>query len=137
MRNGEMTIGELASLAGVPASTVRYYERSRLMAPAGRTASNYRLYDAAALERLRFIRGAQTAGLTLADIKVLLHHKDGLSAPCREVRELLEQRLTHIEAALRELKHVRGALSSYLEICRQSVAEDPCQVMEKLGGVSD
>ena len=45
-----MRISELAESAGVPASTVRYYERAGLMGLPDRTASGYRDYgeDAAA-----------------------------------------------------------------------------------------
>ncbi len=132
MTQERMTIGELGRRAGVPASTVRFYERSRLLAPEARTESNYRLYGPESVERLRFIRAAQTAGLTLADIRVLLHHRDGLSAPCREIRTLLEQRLVRIETTLEELRHVREALHGYLEICHSSEADAPCQVMEEL-----
>ena len=52
------TIGELARAADVPTSTVRYYEREAILRPTGRSASNYRLYSGADLERLRFIRAA-------------------------------------------------------------------------------
>ena len=54
-----LTIGEFADAAGVPTSTIRYYERARLLKPSSRSASNYRLYSADDLERLRFIRAAQ------------------------------------------------------------------------------
>lgn len=53
------SIGQLAKRAGVAIDTVRYYERSRLLAPAGRLASGYRRYGAAELKRLRFIRRAE------------------------------------------------------------------------------
>src|SRR6266516_2132117 len=37
-------IGQLARAAGVPVSTLRYYERVGLLAPAGRAHNNYRFY---------------------------------------------------------------------------------------------
>ena len=52
------TIGRLAAAAGVPASTVRYYEREGILTPDERTAGNYRQYGERALERLRFSRPA-------------------------------------------------------------------------------
>lgn len=39
-----MTIGELARAAGVPTSTVRFYERRGLLKPDARTQANYRTY---------------------------------------------------------------------------------------------
>ncbi|MCZ6833486.1 MAG: MerR family transcriptional regulator, partial [Acidobacteria bacterium] len=46
----------MARRAEVATSTVRYYERIRLLTPPRRTESNYRLYTSDAVERLRFIR---------------------------------------------------------------------------------
>ena len=45
------TIGQLAKTAGVPTSTVRYYERRGLLTSEARSRGNYRLYGPAALER--------------------------------------------------------------------------------------
>ena len=51
-----MTIGQVASGAGVNIQTVRYYERRGLLPRAPRTASGYRKYDPDAVARLRFTR---------------------------------------------------------------------------------
>ena len=67
-----LTIGRLAEQAGVPVSTVRYYERRGLLAPEERSPSRYRLYGPAVLRRLRFIRAAQRSGFTLEDIRRIL-----------------------------------------------------------------
>lgn len=51
-------IGALAKRAGVRVDTVRYYERSGLLAPKTRLASGYRRYGEVELARSRFIRRA-------------------------------------------------------------------------------
>ncbi|MFB6261481.1 MAG: MerR family transcriptional regulator, partial [Thiohalorhabdaceae bacterium] len=56
------TIGRLAAEAGVNVETVRYYQRQGLMPEPPRPRDGYRLYDQAAVERLRFIRRAQQLG---------------------------------------------------------------------------
>ena len=127
------TIGELATAVGVPTSTIRYYERSGLMKPAERTESNYRIYDDVTLERLRFIRAAQASGLTLIDIKTLLEYRDGVTAPCREVRVLIEKRLDQIQERMREFRHVEHVLKSYLDICQKAEEDEPCQVLDRMG----
>ena len=60
-----MKIGELAERCGVTTKTIRYYESIGLLDAPSRTASGYRDYGAAAVERLRFVRDAQATGLTL------------------------------------------------------------------------
>lgn len=126
------TIGRLAREAGVPVSTVRYYERSRLLRPDGRTDGNYRIYGPEALERLRFIRAAQAIGLTLEDITSLLDVRDGRTAPCREVQTLIEERLVELRKRLEQLRHVQAILHSSLRMCRRTERRGRCEVIEKL-----
>lgn len=128
----QRTIGELAREAGIAVSTLRYYEREGLLTPAARSDGNYRLYGPDGLERLRFIRSAQAAGFTIVDIKTLLQYRDGAIAPCREVSQLVEERLTHIRERMREFRHVDRVLSSFLNECRRAEREAGCHVMEKL-----
>ncbi len=126
------TIGRLAREAGVPTSTVRYYERSRLLRPDGRTEGNYRVYGQEALGRLRFIRAAQAIGLALTDITTLLDFRDGRTAPCREVQTLIEERLSELKKRLVELRHVQAVLHSSLQMCRRTERRGHCEVMERL-----
>ena len=65
---GRVRISELAESAGVPASTVRYYERVGLMALPARTASGYRDYGEDAAARLLFITRARRMGLSCEQI---------------------------------------------------------------------
>ncbi len=128
------TIGELARAAGVPTSTVRFYERAGLLKPAGRTASNYRFYDDAAIDRLRFIKAAQASGFTIGDIRALIELRDGTSAPCEEVQALIDTRLAQVREQLDDLRHVKGVLESSMSMCREAEREGRCEVMERLEG---
>lgn len=113
-----MTIGRAAEALGLRVSTLRYYERKGLLAPTDRSNSGYRLYDEVAVERLAFIRSAQAVGFTLEDIRELLSLDEETS--CKEVRQLLQRRLTEVKAKLADLNRVRCALSDALEKCRKS-----------------
>jgi MerR family redox-sensitive transcriptional activator SoxR len=64
----ELTIGEVAARAGVAPSTLRYYERERLIRSV-RTAGNQRRYRRDVLRRIAFIRVAQHLGLGLGEIR--------------------------------------------------------------------
>ena len=127
-----LTIGRLAAEVAVPTSTLRYYEREGLLRAEGRSDGNYRLYSASSIERLRFIRAAQSSGFTLADIRALLAFKDGETAPCGEVRHLIEQRLGRLEEKISELRHLQKALKGFLKSCHEAESEDPCHVIDKL-----
>jgi DNA-binding transcriptional MerR regulator len=67
-----LQISELAAAAGVPTSTLRYYERIGLVRPLRRSAAGYRLYDEDAVERVAFIGRAKRLGMTLDDVATLI-----------------------------------------------------------------
>lgn len=122
-----LTIGELAEEAGVPTSTVRYYERAKLLKPSARSPSNYRLYSPSDLERLRFIRAAQATGFTLDDVTKLLR-----PAPCGSVQHLIEDRLEGISERMKELRHVQQVLRAALAECLGHASTGRCKVVDDL-----
>ncbi len=58
-----LLIGQLAQRAGVKPDSVRFYERNGLLAKPARSANGYRVYDEAALKRLRIIKRRSCSGL--------------------------------------------------------------------------
>jgi DNA-binding transcriptional MerR regulator len=129
-----MTIGELAKKVGVPHSTVRYYERRGLLRPAGRNASNYRIYGSDAVARLHFVRAAQSCGLSLEDIDTVLAFADGEVAACAEVQSVIESRLLHVKRQVRELREVKRTLERLRESCGESGEDGKCPAIEEFKG---
>ncbi|HEX8596897.1 MAG TPA: MerR family transcriptional regulator [Chloroflexia bacterium] len=68
----ELTIGEVASRAGIRASAIRYYESIGVL-PQPRRTNGRRRYDKAVLSTLAIVRLAQQAGFSIAEIKTLLN----------------------------------------------------------------
>jgi DNA-binding transcriptional MerR regulator len=128
-----LTIGQLAHAAGVPVSTVRFYERRGILKPDSRTASNYRTYTHATAERLKFIRSAQSSGFSLKDVREMLGLTHSDAPPCEEINTLIERRLGDVREKLRELKRVEKALSVSLKSCCRS-EPDWCRAIERLKG---
>ena len=121
-----MKIGELAKGVGLSRATIRYYESVGLLPRPGRTSSNYRTYGTADVERLQFMKKAKRLNLSLEEIRDILqlHHE---SRPtCGHVRALLDEKLAHVDALLRELREFRAELSRIresagtMEDCRPS-----------------
>jgi DNA-binding transcriptional MerR regulator len=135
--SGRYTISQLARAAGVPTTTVRYYERVGLVRPEDRSAGNYRLYSEESLRKLKFIRAAQSIGFTLDDVKALLATPDSSAASCRAVQPLIEQRLSEVAWRLITLRHVQRVLRSALKKCRQTEQIGCCHVIETLRELSD
>lgn len=117
-----MKIGEISGRSGVPAKTIRFWEDQRLLGQPARSPAGYRDYGPAILERLAFIRHAQAAGLTLAQIRQVLDIRDGGEPPCVHVAGLISRRLGEVEARLAELSRARDQL---LILAGRAAAQDP------------
>lgn len=110
-----MLVGELATASGTTAKTIRFYEASALLPAAVRTASGYRDFPPETVARLDFIRRGRAAGLTLAQIREVLHIRNTGHAPCRHVRGLLTQRLADLDAQIAGLRELRETVSQLHE----------------------
>lgn len=132
MAEAMYTISQLARQAGIPTTTLRYYERIGLIEPEDRSAGNYRLYSDESLRKVRFVRAAQSIGFTLDDIKQLLAAETGSLPRCGQVRELIEHRLSDVEQRLQDLRHVQKVLKAALKRCRQRKPSECCPVVEGL-----
>jgi DNA-binding transcriptional MerR regulator len=109
----ELTIGQLAKLAGVSRSMLRYYEEQGLLKPVGRTAAGYRLYGPGSARTLIFIRRAQRLGFSLGDIQRLLERVERGARLDETAVTLAEDRYLAIERQLTELlvqRHEMGTL---------------------------
>ncbi|WP_104136976.1 MerR family transcriptional regulator [Cryobacterium sp. Y62] len=98
-----MQIRDLAIASGVTAQTIRFYERRGLLSRAARDRNGYRQYDEAALSRLKFIRSAQTAALTLAEIGSIITVRHAGHVPCDHVSTLLATKLEDVHRRQEEL----------------------------------
>jgi MerR family transcriptional regulator, Zn(II)-responsive regulator of zntA len=105
-----LTIGELADLRGVSASTIRYYEQRRLLRPPQRTAAGYRLYPKAMVQRLTLVRNAQRFGFSLTEIARFLRIRDGGGRPCHDVRARAQGILEAVDRQIKELLTARRSM---------------------------
>ena len=116
-----MKISEVAERTGVPASTLRYYERLGVLT-ASRSANGYRDFDDGHLERLEFIASAKRLGLELPEIRRLLDLAD--TGTCTRVKQTLQPLLAVQIAAVEERLRMLATLREQLESARCHV--DAC-----------
>lgn len=117
-----MRIGALAERAGVTTKTIRYYESIALLADPARTPTGYREYGDDAVERLRFIRDAQSSGLSLSEIQSVLELKDSGARSCDHTMALLDRHLAEIDEQIARLEVARTEL---LELAGRARGLDP------------
>lgn len=118
-----MRISELADRVGVPASTVRYYERIGLLSMPGRTTAGYRDYDEDSEARLRFVARARRMGLTCEQIAEVLPVWDGVNCAAAqdEISRLVDLKRAEIVDRIRELER----FAEQLDEVRATLAASP------------
>jgi len=123
------TIGKLATSAGVSVETVRYYERTGLIDQPVKPANGFRRYDETILDRILFIKKAQTLGFTLDEIKHLLVLSVG---NCVEIQSLAEVKLEDVQLKIRSLQQLESVLADLVRQCRAHVDKADCPIVEAL-----
>lgn len=109
-------IGKLARDAGVSTRTVRYYEEIGLLKTARRYAGGRRVFQADALERLRFIGRLKRLGFSLEEISALnevFELNQSTVAMLGALDGLLENHLSTMAEKLAELSRLREDLTTY------------------------
>jgi DNA-binding transcriptional MerR regulator len=107
-------IGSVAKESGVPIKTIRYYEELGLLKSSGRTEGGFRLFNTDVLERLHFIKRAQSLGLNLAEIKDFLQVYDAGELPCDHIKTKLEDKVKAIDEQIQQLLILRQELTGLL-----------------------
>jgi len=126
-----MNIGELADRSGVPAKTIRYYEKSKLIPPAKRDVNGYRIYGPADVERLEFLRRARAFDFSIEECRALLqmlgdpHRKSG------DVKRLTEGHIASLDQKLKELRALRKQLGELSQACSGDESAD-CAILDAL-----
>lgn len=110
-----MTVSQLAHRVGTSSDTLRYYERIGILPPPDRSPAGYRLYGEDAVERVRFVKGAQRFGLRLEAIRELVEIRERGMCPCGHTRQLLEQRLVEVDREIGTLGRLRTAIEEMIE----------------------
>jgi DNA-binding transcriptional MerR regulator len=113
-RRRTLKIGEVSKESGIGIDALRFYERSGLLGKPVRSESNYRLYDEGVLERLAFIKKAQTLGFSLDEIGRIIADAQSGASPCEDVREIVRRRLGELDERMREMKRYRKELAETL-----------------------
>ncbi len=110
-----LKIGQVALKSGLPVKTIRYYEELGLLKPlVQRSSSRYRLFQPQIVERLAFIKRAQSLGLSLQEIQEILTIRDNGELPCDVAKQILSTKLEAIAQQIEALEILSSELQSLL-----------------------
>lgn len=133
MKPKQFKIGDLAKETGTKVVTIRYYEKIGLLPAPARNQGNYRVYDTAHLDRLRFIRRCRALGFSLDQIRELLTLASDAGRPCGEVDKLTADHLAEVEAKIVDLTKLAGELRRISRRCRGGGTIANCRIIEVIG----
>lgn len=120
------TIGVLARRTGLSVRTLRFWSDAGVVAPTGRSAGGYRLYDAAAVARLDLVRTLRELGLDLATVRQVLARQ-------ATVRDVAAAHLRVLDAEIRTLKVRRSVLRW---VARRGSTTEELRLMHELARMS-
>lgn len=126
-----MQIKQLASVTGVSAKTIRYYEDIGLLPQAIRGDNGYRYYHQQDVSSLKFIRRCKELHIPLIDIKKLVAVQSDGNAPCAEVDALIFKQLEKIRVAQYELQQLEQNLKALANCCEHRHIKD-CEILQHL-----
>jgi MerR family transcriptional regulator, copper efflux regulator len=117
IHNRVMTIGALATAAGVAAPTIRYYEEIGLLPAAPRSDSGQRRYGAGDVARLTFIRRCRDFGFSIAQVRVLAGLSTSAALDCAGARDVAAAHLVQVQARIVELTGFAATLAAMVAEC--------------------
>ena len=110
-----LRIGDVARRAGVPTTTVRYYERIGLVTPTARSDGGYRLYKERAVDEIGFIRRAQALGFSLPEVAEILALSRAGKLPCDRVVAMARAHLAALDDRMKRLMVFRKRLGRVVD----------------------
>ncbi|EMB9229519.1 MerR family transcriptional regulator [Vibrio harveyi] len=104
-----LTVTQLARECGLSRTTILYYEREGLLAPAHRSENGYRWYGEKEMQRLKTISSYRSYGLPISSIRTLLAQKGKSQA------EILKDHFNELECEIQNLRAQQKAIVVLLQ----------------------
>lgn len=133
-QRGYYSIGKAAELSGVTPKMIRYYESLELIPRASRTVGDYRVYTAADIHTLRFIRRARSLGFSMDEIGTLLSLWRNQRRASEQVKRIAQKHVADLDHKIAELQSMRAALAELAEHCHGDSRPD-CPILADLAGL--
>ena len=97
-----------------------------------RTEGNQRRYDAAALQRLSFIRHARDLGFSIEAILSLIDLQEHPDKSCRAATDIAVAQLSDVRARIKKLRSLEKELQRMAKGCDGDGVSEDCYVLSAL-----
>jgi len=128
-----LQVGDIARISGKTVRAIHHYEELGLLQPHARSKGRYRLYDAGAVARVRWINKMHDLGMSLSQIQEVVRTWEGAaSAPSAmaRMRAIYQKKLEETRAQIEHYRALERELSAsirYLDTCE---ACDPLEIVQ-------
>ncbi len=99
------TVGEMASLLGVPASTLRYYDKEGLLPFVERSGSGIRMFRDSDIQWLKIIGCMKKAGMSIKDIRQYIEMARAGDETIEMRLDMFEKQREILKSRIKELQH--------------------------------
>ena len=104
------TIKDMSELTGLPASTLRYYDKKGLLPNLRRDHNNVRVFTDEDYRQLRFIECLKRSGLSIKDIRSFIVLSEKGDTALTERREIFTRRRNILRKELADLQEVLSVI---------------------------
>ena len=115
-------IGDMAKATGVSTPTIRFYESIGLLPEPVRSQARQRVYSAADVDRLTFVRRCRDFGFGIEEVRVLLAASVRSDMDCASARDMVAAHLAGLRQRLAEMKLLETQLAGFVRLCDDSCA---------------
>lgn len=127
-----LSIGKIAKSSNVRIDTIRYYETNGLIPKPKRSESGYRLFSENTVDRIHFIKKAQTLGFTLKEIKELLSLKANSKKSCSSVKVKAQVKMKEIKEKITVLENIYHSLNQLMKQCDSTLPISECPILDSM-----
>lgn len=130
-RAGLLRVGDIARATGKTVRAIHLYEELGLLKPATRSSGGFRLFDASAVDRVRWIDSLHGLGFSLQEMREVLQNwwtSEQGPAAMSDLRALFQHKLEQTREAIRRHVRLEAELEEglrYLETCENCDAPGP------------
>lgn len=117
------TVGEMAKILGVPASTLRYYDKEGLLPFVERSSGGIRMFTEKDYEWLKVIECLKKSGLSIKEMKLFIDMVGRGDDSLTERLELFRSRRDAVRRQIKDLEEALGLLEFKCWYYEQSIQE--------------
>lgn len=117
-----LTVAQMCAATGLPAHTLRYYERAGLIRPVARNPGNQRRYSAADVEWVKFLLRLRETGMPIAQMREYAQLREQGPGTTKPRLSILEAHQHGLHEQISTLREHEAALVKKIAIYQEALA---------------